>query len=227
MSASALLRAFAPAFALGAASLAIACADGPTAPGAPVTSAAPALAKGPGPAGTVPTSGITARSVVGDTTVTTLVLRPDGRAATIELGDGHTITFPAGAQSVCDPARASYGPGTWELPCAASGDSITITARTWIDHDLPRIEFRPALRFAPGKAAVVLALKNPHAKFPKGANRIDYCADDAAMAAGDKGVATGCADESIADPSVATQASPSGFWTRRVKHFSGYTVIAN
>ena len=37
-----------------------------------------------------------------------------------------------------------------------------------------------------------------------------------------------CADESAKDPSVATSYNATTrTWTRRIKHFSGYTVVAN
>ena len=38
---------------------------------------------------------------------------------------------------------------------------------------------------------------------------------------------TACVDESAADPSVDTQYGTNGFTSRRIKHFSGYTVVAN
>ena len=242
------VRAATPALALGTAVLTAvlaACSDSPTGPAAvPAASAVrsaahpvgprsdpPSAAKAPGRA-PAPTSGVRVQARLGDTTVTTLVLEPDSGFVVAALGDGHTITFPAGARSVCDPRTSSYGVGAWDAPCAPSVDSVTITARSWMDHGVPRVAFHPALRFVPttaGKApatnaGVVLALKNPHAKFTGRVNRIDYCPTiDAAHPA----APSPCVDESATDPSVATVMTPSGFWQRRVKHFSGYTVLVN
>ena len=225
-----------PALALGTAALTAvlaACSDSPTSPGtAPALQTRAASPRSvPLSAAKAPTSGVRVQARMGDTTVTTLVLQPNGIYVVAALGDGHTLTFPAGARSVCDPRTSSYGVGTWDAPCAPAVDSVTITARSWMDHGVPRVAFSPALRFVPtaggaGAATsggVVLALKNPHAKFTGKVNRIDYCpTEDAAHAS-----ATPCVDESATDPSVATVTSPSGFWQRRVKHFSGYTVLVN
>ncbi len=228
-----------PALALGTAVLTAAlaaCADTPTGPAAPAAPSAASVAASGARldaklvAPTARRSGVTAQTQHGDTLVSTLVLQPDGAWVAAALGGGHTITFPAGAASVCDPRTSSYGAGTWDAPCAPSRDSVVITALTWLDHGVPRVEFSPALRFVPTPGAtpgagVQLALKNPHAKFTGTANRIDYC--PALAPAAGPAPAKGCVDESAADPSVATVTTPNGFWQRRVKHFSGYTVVVN
>src|SRR3712207_5450446 len=60
----------------------------------------------------------------------------------------HRIYFARNA--ICDPATSSYGPGTWDQPCAVAPGPVTITATWWTDEaGNPRIDFQPALRFNP------------------------------------------------------------------------------
>src|SRR4051794_10644806 len=65
-------------------------------------------------------------------------------------GDGlYTLVFPS--NSVCDPAKSSYGEGTWDLPCTtlATGQSITVTVTYGFTGNGFGIDFSPALRFNP------------------------------------------------------------------------------
>ena len=234
------VRAATPALALGTAALTAvlaACSDSPTAPAsAPVAAsrspAARGISAGKHVSPTAHRSGVTAQHAHGDTLVSTLVLQPDSQAVTAVLGNSTTLSVPAGATSVCARGTSNYGPGTWDAPCTASTDSVVITARSWLDASgTPRVAFSPALRFVPdasGGRAVLLALKNPHAKFSGGANRIDYCPTLGDTPSGDAGAAAkGNVDEAASDPRVATVTTPNGFWQRRVKHFAGYTVLVN
>jgi hypothetical protein len=223
------VRTATPVFALAAASLAVACADGPTAPASP---AAAAAAAAPGPAfakktggTTTPTTGydggwasyIESVRSVGDTVETAFWVTLNQKAATsIDIGNGSRITFPNAASSICDPATSSYGVGTWDSPCQPATRPVRITARTWVVKSTGKLatEFRPALRFVPGPAAsmVTLVLKDA----ARAGTRVDYCA------------AGTCVDEAATDPSVATRLDArNGFAHRPVKHFSGYVVIAN
>ena len=106
-------------------------------------SAAPALASGPGSAG----SGSAAFTVYAAT------------PSTFVLGE-HKIKFDANA--VCDPATSGYGALAWDQPCAPAA-ATRITAAWWTDErGHPRIDFQPALRFNPA-ARVVLALMDKQA----------------------------------------------------------------
>jgi hypothetical protein len=181
--------------------------------GATARAVAPAIASAASP--------VVTQRTVGDTTVTTFVLHPDGRRATLAIGHGHWVTLPAGAASVCDPARAGYGPATWDLPCAALAQPITITARSWTTGSdaLPRVAFEPDVRFVPGHA-VTLHLQARRAAVLGGDAVIGYCPANSGA----------CVDESLRDGSMTTRrevAPGAGFWYRRLKHFSGYTVLVN
>lgn len=106
-------------------------------------SAPPALASGPGSAG----SGSAAFTVYAAT------------PSTFVLGE-HKIKFDANA--VCDPATSGYGALAWDQPCAPAA-ATRITATWWTDErGHPRIDFQPALRFNPA-ARVVLALMDKQA----------------------------------------------------------------
>lgn len=148
-----------------------------------------------------------------DTSVTTFTLRPD-RGITKTLNGGHQLFVAANA--VCD-LSSSYGPTEWDKPCALQKTAFTITARTWIGPSgHPRVDFQPQLRFAPSaKANAILYLMDKSAATDPN-YKILYCAD--ALSA--------CLDESIADPTVATQRDVRGFLYRRIKHFSGYNIAS-
>jgi hypothetical protein len=63
-----------------------------------------------------------------------------------DLGN-HAVVFPA--QSVCDPATSSYGPGTWDDPCVPLQTSIRVHAEVRRVDGQTRVDFTPSLRFAP------------------------------------------------------------------------------
>jgi len=80
--------------------------------------------------------------------VTTFTLTSAG--GKFSTGDGlYTLVFPA--NSVCDPATSSYGPGTWDQPCTtlADGQSVTVTATYGFTNHGLSVDFSPALRFNP------------------------------------------------------------------------------
>ena len=148
-----------------------------------------------------------------DTSVTTFTLRPD-RGITKTLNGGHQLFVAANA--VCD-LKSTYGPTEWDKPCALQRTAFSITARTWVESNgHPRVDFQPKLRFAPSVRAnaILYLMDKAAAKDPT--FKILYCADGVIM----------CVDESIADPTVATQYDVNGFLYRRIKHFSGYNIAS-
>lgn len=185
-----------------------ACADAPTA----ASSAPPAPSLGR-VAGTP--SGIVSQVTVGDTVITVFTVGTNtSTAATINLGHSSKIDFPYAAGSICDLVLSSYGPGTWDAPCQPATTPTQITAKVWVNaQGKLASDFQPAMRFVP-------ALKRPVTLFLKdasmGARRIDFCSP------------SGCVNEALTDPSVATQFDAANGWAYRViKHFSGYTVTAD
>jgi len=131
------------------------------------------------------------------------------KGVTQRLGD-HVVVIPAGG--VCD-LSSSYGPGTWDDACAPASHSFMITATTYADaNGHPYIDFQPALRFVPSKETD-LYLKDGKRTVATMLT-INYCS------------LKGCVDESINDPSLATQrVGNSNILVRRVKHFSGYMIV--
>ena len=141
----------------------------------------------------------------------TFTLRPD-RGITKTLNGGHQLFVAANA--VC-ALTSSYGPTEWDKSCALQKSAFTVTARTWVEpNGHPRVDFQPQLRFAPSaKANAILYLMDKTAaKDPS--YKILYCADGANV----------CIDESLTDPTIATQYDVNGFLYRRIKHFSGYNI---
>jgi hypothetical protein len=136
----------------------------------------------------------------------------DKNANTFGIGVGHSVTISQA--NICDLATSSYGPGTWDNPCTLSADSVAFTSTvstTLSGH--PRIDFQPAMRFAPGTGDVIIvfadsaAAANPNSV-------ILYC--DASNT---------CVDESKTDSSLRTyHDTVRGIVYRKIKHFSGYAV---
>ena len=127
----------------------------------------------------------------------------------------HSMWLPA--YSICDPARSSYGMGTWDDACSPLTTSITITARVrGASGGLPRLDFEPALRFSPNQTAfLTFTVKGKQAK-NAAAMQILYCPTSSTK---------DCVDESLTDPTLATVIDrPQQMVFRRIKHFSGYLV---
>lgn len=217
---------------VGAATLTAACSDAPTGPTTPNPASASAQPSqllgldGLLNDSTLKTtlravdSGVRLQLQRGDTTVTVLQVGTGDGPVGFTLGlvenllGAARIEFPLGAASICDPGSSGYGPGTWNQPCRPATRPVRITARTWVNEQGRTVtEFQPALRFVPGRGrAVTLTLPDP----ARPGTRVDYCTD------------AGCVDESVEDPSLATELDPAhGVVRRPIKHFSGYTVIAN
>ena len=173
-----------------------ACSDATSAPAAPETSLRP---EGP-------------RLTVATTSVTTAVLYPTYDNVYISA-EGHRITIPA--NSICKVGVSGYGTGTWDKPCATATAPIVFTIKSTTDRaGRPRIDIEPDVRFSPGKT--VTASFVDAAAAAKFNSLIAYC----------HGLNGACVDEAKHDPSLQTYTDrATGRVTRRLKHFSGYTVI--
>jgi hypothetical protein len=135
-----------------------------------------------------------------------------GNGATKRIGD-HMIVIPAG--SVCDPATSGYGEALWDAPCTPVSHNLVITATTFADAEgHPYVQFLPDLRFVPTKE-VRLFLKD--GKRDRADNlSIRWCPTGG----------TTCIDESLSDPSLATErVGKSSILSRRIKHISGYNIV--
>lgn len=128
----------------------------------------------------------------------------------LSLGASH-LQIPANA--VCTLATSSYGSAYWNDACTVQTDTFTITAvvrGSMTDH--PSVEFQPALRFSPDKNVMLYLYVTDQATLD--ASRVvKYCNP------------TGCVDESLTDPSVASSVDLTNRVVfRRIKHFSGYVI---
>ena len=157
--------------------------------------------------------------------VTTFTLTSAG--GKFSTGDGlYTLVFPA--NSVCDPATSSYGPGTWDQPCTtlADGQSVTVTATYGFTNHGLSVDFSPALRFNPKTevriytsvyAPILTLFSSYFAANPSSLHFLGiYYAPDLSSA--------GTTDAAF-DSSLITHVNlTTGLVWRRVKHFSGYNV---
>jgi hypothetical protein len=158
----------------------------------------------------VPTPAQKALVGVSDGTYTTYI--DPTRNQTLTLGASR-LEIPAYA--VCDLDRSSYGSDKWDDNCARESSRFKITAvvrNAATDH--PSVDFEPALRFSPDKKVNLYLYVTDDATLD--ASRIvKYCN------------ANGCVDESIADPSVASNVDlENRVVFRRIKHFSGFIVLS-
>jgi len=187
-----------PIAALTIATLALAaCSDSTSSPVAP--DAASAL-RPQGPRLTVATS-----------SVTTAWLYPTYDNVYVSA-EGHRLTIPANA--ICQVGTSGYGPSTWDLPCATATQPILFTITSTTDASgNSKITVQPDVRFSPSKT-VTASFANQAAANAFNA-LIKYCP-----------TLGSCIDESLTDASLKTYTDPaSGRVFRRIKHFSGYTVI--
>jgi hypothetical protein len=182
--------------------------DSSTSPSVPVAM--------PATPSTLQLTGPTASVDPSDTLVAIFTVPPLG--GTFQLGE-HIVRFPA--NTICDPAGSSYGPGEWMKPCPKITASITITAALWTDLDgHPRVDFTPSLRFTPaglfGELPAIY-LHDPNAALLN-LSGISYCPTL---------LSTACVNEALSDLLLLTWRDPeTGYLYRFIRHFSGYVVWA-
>jgi hypothetical protein len=145
-------------------------------------------------------------TTVGDTTFTTFTVDPTQTDTYVEAG---VFKLRIVANSVCDPTISTYGPGEWDKPCTTLANVISVTAKSYTTQSgMSVVKFTPDLRFAPDKINTLWMWKGATA------TSVAWCPTGSLV----------CYDEARTDPSVATSINASGFLTRRIKHFSGYTA---
>jgi hypothetical protein len=155
------------------------------------------------------TSSSSSTGTQGDTARVTLTVTPT-TTATFQV-NVHRVRIVAG--SICEPATSGYGVGTWDAPCKPAAGTVTITAKSWTNaQGRPVVSFSPDVRFVPGKINTIW-LMDPKAALQK-ADPLTWCPAGA----------TTCVNEAQSDPSLATTYTSDGYATRRIKHFSGFTV---
>ena len=173
-----------------------------------------------------PTLDLNSGSLFSGTRSTTFTVTSAG--GRFQIGNSYWVTFPA--NSICDPSTSSYGPGTWDDPCATlpDGQSVTITATYGFTTSGYGVDFQPALRFNPNTKVTIATsaysfaltffadyfAANPSALHFLG---IYYAPSLDGSAQTDAG----------RDASLVTHVNLStGIVWRRIKHFSGYNVYS-
>jgi hypothetical protein len=131
------------------------------------------------------------------------------------------VVFPA--QSICDPATSSYGPGTWDQPCTPLQTTLKVHAEVRHANGVTSVDFNPSLRFVPSTSAsrwVWMMMYSPEA-IGADANLSDFNI----LWASRLGGAT--VEEAVSDCSMRTYVdSLRGFSLRRILRVSGYTLGA-
>jgi hypothetical protein len=145
---------------------------------------------------------------------------------TFTLG-AFTISIPANA--VCDPARSSYGEGTWDSDCVTlgAGQSLAMRATVVMTSSGVGLDVQPSIRFSPKTnvtvstdafADVILANKN-YFQSNKDALRplaLYYTSS----------IGGSLVSDYQTDKTLKTHVDfGNGHVWRRIKHFSGYSVV--
>ena len=151
------------------------------------------------------------RSLVGATDGQyTFVIDPS-REQSLEIGPNH-LDVPASA--ICRLSDTSYGPEYWDDKCTPEENLVTITATVRnANTKHPRIDFEPALRFAPDKKVTLFMTLDDRIKRDDWST-ILYCSTTGR---------SHCVDEARRDRSLETSVR-GHVVSRRIKHFSGYLV---
>ena len=177
----------------------------------------PKYNKMPRPAG-APSLDVIVNAVAPDSASADFTVTPSG--GTFVLG-AHAVYFPA--NSICDPAVSSYGPGEWDAPCTPLDRPIDIHAemrrtadgQSWLD-------FTPSLRFVPtddpnGVVWVLLKLNND-------ATEQNYRSRSIRWAPNFLDSSTQV-EESLQDSTLKSYIDlQRDIVFRRIKHFSGYVA---
>lgn len=179
---------------------------------------APAVRHSARPAG-APSLDVITNSVAPDSLSADFTVTPSG--GMFALGN-NAVYFPA--NSICDPATSTYGPGHWDDPCTPISQPIgfhaevrrdSVTGKSWVD-------FTPAVRFVPitDPSQTVWMLMKPG---------VDLTASNY-TAFGVQWMPDGTPDmavnEAATDSTLKTYVDLTrNVVFRRVKHFSGYIVF--
>jgi hypothetical protein len=142
------------------------------------------------------------------------VVTVDPRSQTVlNVGD-HKIRIPA--NTICNPLTTLYGPTEWDQPCTPATLPIVFTITYSVVNKHAQITLSPDVRFVPSADPaqwVYLSLREPSLDETLKYNILWWNPQG------------GWVDESLTDSTLrATVQNP--FITRRVKHFSGYSVTA-
>jgi hypothetical protein len=137
------------------------------------------------------------------------------------------------ANAVCDPSaqdtRDGYAAAAWNAPCTVATTGITVHATLQWSHNRMWADFSPSLRFAPGKTVTLsTGLMSPIVRYYADANGGN----------GSNGLSRKWGilfapsidappvDDAKDDASIRTTVDfTAGTISRRVKHFTGYSIL--
>jgi hypothetical protein len=144
------------------------------------------------------------------------------------IGGLYTISFPA--NSVCDPARSTYGATEWDNDCVLldQGQSVKIHATLVLSAYGLAVDFSPALRFSPNASVTISTdlfasvIKANQDYFARNTSALNSLAILYSSDLGQSGVSDYARDKSVA---THVNLNTGRIW-RRVKHFSGYSIIS-
>jgi hypothetical protein len=183
-----------------------ACAEGPsaTAPAAPAGGSIALAASGG--------DEVFGQQISSFDGATTFTIAP-GQATRAKFG-GHRVQIPADV--VCDPMTSGYGQSQWDKSCATLRAPLVITAQ-WgtLRSGDAFVKFTPDIRFAPSAdptkwAAVRLQSGKP---LPKGQSYgVAWWQNGSPI------------DEGTTDVTQKSLKDPFDGVSRRVRHFSGYSI---
>jgi hypothetical protein len=129
---------------------------------------------------------------------------------------GNRLRIPAGV--ICDPSTTRYGKDEWDKPCKVAARKFTLTVQYKLGNDAPEIRLQPDIRFAPSVDPtrwVTLSMKVYDRMDPLESYNILWYNSGRWV------------DESKTDPSLRPfEDRAFNRVTRRLKHFSGYSVTA-
>ena len=192
--------------------------DRATAPNSVAPSAA-SLSRGPGRNGSSPD-----------------MSQPGTFTITIDPTTTNTLNFGASkvvipANAICAVGTSSYGPEFWNAPCDLQTNKVQLQVTVSANSLGTSVDFTPNLRFDPNKN-VQITLSAPQVQKQDARDwLILYCASGATTTGsqGSAGSGSGngskCVNESLSDRDLQTFVNYDlQQLTRRVKHFSMYTV---
>jgi hypothetical protein len=144
---------------------------------------------------------------------------------TFVVGD-FTVSIPANA--VCDPARSSYGDGTWDSDCVTlgAGQSLAMTATVMQTPGGVGLDVQPSIRFSPKTTVTVSTASFANTIL---ANKDYYQSNKDALRPLALYYSTSLNGARIADyvndKTLKTHVDfGNGRVWRRIKHFSGYNI---
>ena len=129
----------------------------------------------------------------------------------------HAIRFPKHA--IC-ALSSSYGPTEWDKPCVPAQGPVSFRVQIVQQDGREWLDFTPAVRFVPTTRTSEYVML-----YMRADNLSNDLTEDQLQILWSPAIGVPGIDESIADPTQRTRINwGAGILSRRIKHFSGYSV---